>query len=208
MKILLSSLLLSWGLLTFYVWGNMRQNCCGATTEILAVETPEAKPQELPSLPLNDIILEPAPDPTRSEEIISTSKPELPAEQPSEATSKTTTLPVSTDADFVIYFGENSSMWLDDSSVSSYLRKLEERVKKSKEKIIIYAYDDDIAAPSESFAMTKRRAWRVRSAFQDNAVRRRLVIMKSEGQENPVAPNNTQDGRAKNRRVEIKIVKE
>ena len=188
----------------------MRGNCCDPDGKAVAEEKSLSESEPLPSLPLN----------VEKEHINSITESDEPTEDrlekfsnPNETGISSTedareSLVHSSDADYIIYFGENSSIWLDDKAVSTYLNQLEQRVKKSKEKIIITAYDDDIAAPSESFAMTKRRAWRVRKAFKDDFVRRQHVIMKSEGQENPVAPNDNEEGRAKNRRVEIKIVKD
>ena len=110
-------------------------------------------------------------------------------------------------ADYIIYFKDNSSVIIGSVDVQQYLDALSERVKASKEQIELQGFDDDARSTTESLDLAKRRTWRVRKAFSDNYVRRKLVKMKNVGQENPITSNETSTGMSKNRRVEIRILK-
>lgn len=108
-------------------------------------------------------------------------------------------------ADYIVYFNDESSQIIGSSDVQQYLDALSKRVKSSKEIVEILGYDDNSRSTDESLALAKRRTWRVRKAFSDDFVRRKLVKVNNIGQTDPIAPNETPEGRSKNRRVEIRI---
>ena len=112
----------------------------------------------------------------------------------------------SNSADYIVYFNDESSQIIGSSDVQQYLDALSKRVKSSKEIVEILGYDDNSRSTDESLELAKRRTWRVRKAFSDDFVRRKLVKVKNIGQTDPIAPNETPEGRSKNRRVEIRIL--
>jgi len=102
-------------------------------------------------------------------------------------------------ASYVIYFDDNSSEMLSPTEALTYIRNLEQQVKQSKQKVIIEGFDDNGRSADASFALTKRRTWRVRKAFTDNYVRRKLLTIKNTGQTSgSIDP-------VKSRRVEITV---
>jgi len=109
--------------------------------------------------------------------------------------------------DYIVYFKNASSDIVGAQEVQQYLNALSKRVKKSKEKIEIVGFDDNDRSNTESMELSKRRTWRVRRAFKDDYVRRKLVKVKNIGQSQPIESNETAEGRSKNRRVEIRILK-
>jgi len=53
--------------------------------------------------------------------------------------------------------------------------------------------------------LSQKRADSVSRYFQSRQVLAQRIITKGAGEDQPVAPNNTPEGRAQNRRVEIKL---
>jgi len=107
------------------------------------------------------------------------------------------------DADYVVYFDENSSEIKSLEEVTAYVEELSRKIKKSKAKVEIHGYDDNSRSKRKSMALVKSRTWKVRKVFKDNYVRRNLVVMKNIGQ---LDSSNSADSLAKNRRVEIHVL--
>lgn len=107
--------------------------------------------------------------------------------------------PTSEGIEFVVYFKENSSEILSADKVKNTIRQLEERVKASKQKLIIEGFDDKGRTEEESVELAKRRTWRVRKLFEDKYVRRKLLTIRNTGQ------SSLDKNEPEARRVEIRI---
>jgi prepilin-type processing-associated H-X9-DG protein len=71
-------------------------------------------------------------------------------------------------------------------------------------KFLVVGHTDSIGSRSYNKTLSKRRAETVAQWFiNHNLVRRELVKIHGAGEDEPVAPNSTPDGRAQNRRVEV-----
>ena len=84
------------------------------------------------------------------------------------------------------------------------VRKLAATLSFVKElKIDIYGYTDNIGTSKANQAMSEKRARRVHDFLVANGVAADRIRFEGKGETNFVASNQTADGRAKNRRIEI-----
>lgn len=105
-----------------------------------------------------------------------------------------------------IYFETNSSYLKKESYAQ--LNKLLEILKANPEmKIMVLGHTDYVASDSYNIWLSGRRSRRVADYLIDNGVPAANVSSMGFGKQSPVADNSTDEGRALNRRVEIRILK-
>jgi outer membrane protein OmpA-like peptidoglycan-associated protein len=73
-------------------------------------------------------------------------------------------------------------------------------------KIQINGYTDNVGKPPDNLKLSTGRAVAVVNYLLDKGVRNERITFKGNGETNPLADNNTEQGRALNRRTELKIV--
>ena len=73
-------------------------------------------------------------------------------------------------------------------------------------KIELHGHTDSIGSDEYNQALSKRRATAVRDYFVSKGIDSNRLTAKGMGEEDPVAPNETPEGRAENRRVELNII--
>lgn len=71
--------------------------------------------------------------------------------------------------------------------------------------INIYGYTDSVGSDSYNLSLSERRASSVKSYLLSKGITSNRMFAKGEGESSPVATNDTDEGRAKNRRVEFAI---
>ncbi len=86
---------------------------------------------------------------------------------------------------------------LDD--IAHFLRKLD------KISIEVAAYTDDQGTWRKKMALTRTRAQIIADELWDKGVDARVMVATGYGDAQPIAGNETEEGRAKNRRVEIRL---
>jgi len=74
--------------------------------------------------------------------------------------------------------------------------------------VLIEGYSDNIGDPNENLDLSKQRAEAVRNALIARGIKTNRLIADGFGHSRPVASNRTEEGRRKNRRVEIVIINE
>lgn len=72
--------------------------------------------------------------------------------------------------------------------------------------IKIVGHTDNIGSTSYNKTLSEMRAQAVRQALIDKGIDKERVLSEGLGSSNPIAPNDTNDGRSKNRRVEFIIL--
>ena len=75
-------------------------------------------------------------------------------------------------------------------------------------RIEVQGHTDNTGTPTQNMALSEARARSVIVSLISRGIAAERVASKGFGESQPVAPNNTEEGRAKNRRVEIKIIRE
>ena len=74
-------------------------------------------------------------------------------------------------------------------------------------RVQIVGHTDDAGSRSTNISLSKARADTVRAYMIENGIRAETLGASGEGPDAPVAPNTTTEGRAKNRRIEFRLVK-
>ena len=87
------------------------------------------------------------------------------------------------------------------------LNKLAADIKAIKlEVVIVVGNTDNIGTDAYNLALGERRAIAVKAYLSGQGVPSAKIYTESKGKSNPVATNATEEGRAKNRRVDVEVV--
>lgn len=105
-----------------------------------------------------------------------------------------------------ILFEHSSADLLPDSE--PVLDRLANLLKDRPEiRIEIHGHTDDTGTPAQNQKLSEARTRSVIVSLISRGISAERLSSKGFGESNPVAPNNTEAGRAQNRRVEIKIIR-
>ena len=107
----------------------------------------------------------------------------------------------------IIRFPTNSTSKHTDVAVDEYLEKLANRVKTSEETIQITGHADNIGNEEGNLRLSKKRAEKVRDILISKGVDKALINIDFKGFSQPVASNDTEEGRQENRRAEVRLIK-
>ncbi len=107
----------------------------------------------------------------------------------------------------IIYFPFNSTNKLNDNEVEAYLRDVAERVKKTGERIRLTGHTDDVGEEADNIVLGQGRADVIQSYLMSQGVPKAKIISTSKGEGQPIASNDTEDGKQRNRRTELQIIK-
>lgn len=100
-------------------------------------------------------------------------------------------------------FASNVAVLDDTQELRDFLTGIDLLVEENLiEKIVINAYADNIGSESYNLKLSSKRAEALNGKLQQIKVE---IQTKANGEANPIAPNNTEEGRALNRRIEIVI---
>ncbi len=104
-----------------------------------------------------------------------------------------------------IYFPSNSTQAKLNDTIVTYLKSLIDDLKDSGKKIEITGFTDNVGDSSYNQSLGLKRANVVKAEFVVNGYPSENIETMSLGEENPIASNETEEGRKQNRRVELKI---
>lgn len=76
---------------------------------------------------------------------------------------------------------------------------------KTAAKVDIMAYTDNVGSDEDNLQLSRERAFAVKTYLMDAGIDAERLKGKGFGEENPIADNETAEGRARNRRVELKV---
>ena len=74
-------------------------------------------------------------------------------------------------------------------------------------KVEISGHTDNVGTDEDNQILSENRAESVRKYLVENGIPEELLTTKGYGESRPIESNNTEYGRHKNRRVEIKFIK-
>ena len=80
--------------------------------------------------------------------------------------------------------------------------------KKPEWKLKLSGHTDNVGSDKSNLLLSKNRAEAVKTVLTNRGVDANQIIVKYYGESQPIASNNEEDGRQKNRRVEMLIIKE
>ena len=87
------------------------------------------------------------------------------------------------------------------------LNNIKEFVEQNNYEITIVGHTDSIGSNAYNFKLSRRRAESVKAKLLEFGLTEdRIVGIEAMGEEQPIATNETKEGRAQNRRVEFKLV--
>lgn len=116
--------------------------------------------------------------------------------------------PITVDAKIVLknVFFDSKKTALKPESIS----ELDNVVKLMKEnptmKILISGYTDNVGKPADNLALSKGRAVAVVNYLISKGIDHNRLSFQGFGEANPVSDNSTEEGRALNRRTELRVV--
>lgn len=101
---------------------------------------------------------------------------------------------------------ETNSAELDASSFEELDRVVKLLNDNDNIRIEISAHTDDVGSNTYNKRLSNRRAASVVEYLQENGVSREQLVSSGYGENQPLVPNNSEENRAKNRRVELEIL--
>jgi len=102
-----------------------------------------------------------------------------------------------------IRFDFNSADGNLNAEILERLDEIAQRVRRTGEKITITGHTDDVGAENANMSLGRKRALDIRRKFINRRVLREQIETTSRGETEPVASNDSERGRAENRRVEV-----
>lgn len=105
-----------------------------------------------------------------------------------------------------LYTRFNSRNFKPDNTMNAYLEELKSYLQKyPNKKVTIIGHTDDVGDDKVNIVIARDRARNVMRYFAKNGIAKDVMTAISKGESEPVADNTTEEGRAKNRRIEIII---
>jgi outer membrane protein OmpA-like peptidoglycan-associated protein len=105
----------------------------------------------------------------------------------------------------LIYFATNSSAKQLEKEVDDYLTTLAAEMKTNTTTVTATGYTDNVGADDKNITLSQKRAEFVKAALLAKGIGAGRVSATGKGKADPIAPNDTDDGRKQNRRVELII---
>lgn len=113
--------------------------------------------------------------------------------------------PVKSEAGSIVYFDSGSAK-LKLRSSQSVLDGVLEQLKQDNNKTIeISGFSDKTGGENLNKSLSLRRAQSVANYLSKRGIKRSRIVVAGYGSAQPVAPNNTKEGRQQNRRVELSL---
>ncbi len=107
----------------------------------------------------------------------------------------------------IIRFPFNSVRKDVNKRVDDYLEKLAKRLLQTGEKVILTGHTDNVGDHNSNMTLGLRRAKVVRDILLRRGVKSAQIVTESKGETQPVASNDTEEGRHDNRRTEVRLIK-
>lgn len=106
-----------------------------------------------------------------------------------------------------IHFPYGSTRRIDDDAIDAYLSELAQALVSSGGKVSLTGHTDAIGDPDYNKAMSLERAKHIRATLLKKGVKSSQIIVKGVGETKPISTNDNPQGRYRNRRVEVRIIK-
>ncbi len=107
----------------------------------------------------------------------------------------------------IIRFPFNSVQKITDPLIDNYLNELAKKIIATKEQVSLTGHTDNVGEPEINVQLALRRAKMIRDLLIKKGVNRNQIKTYSKGENAPIAENETELGRQKNRRVVVRLIK-
>jgi OOP family OmpA-OmpF porin len=106
-----------------------------------------------------------------------------------------------------LHINFDSNSYKVSDKYSNSLKDFSEFLLKNKEyQVLVYGFSDTLENDKDGKTLSQKRANAIKNIFMQNGVSSTKLTAIGRGEENPVAENESEDGRTQNRRVEIEII--
>ena len=105
----------------------------------------------------------------------------------------------------LIYFPTNSTKKLSNINIINYLKDITNSLKKNNKKVYLSGHSDNRGSSIANKKLALGRANSIKNELVNLGIDSSRITTVSFGEEKPIASNNTNIGRQKNRRVELEI---
>ena len=112
---------------------------------------------------------------------------------------------ISQGSDFIILFPFRSAVKDADAKVDAFLRDFCEKQKGANTSISVTGHTDNVGEEAPNKALGQARADFIAGLMQKYGIAKSRITTASMGETQPVASNDTEDGRHENRRVVISV---
>lgn len=103
-----------------------------------------------------------------------------------------------------VYFETNSSKIIKTADLNQYVENLSRYLKANPtKKVRVIGHTDNVGNPIKNKELGLKRAIYVKEYLTENDINQNQLTASSEGPDKPMSTNNTEEGRKRNRRVEI-----
>jgi len=106
-----------------------------------------------------------------------------------------------------VYFASNKAS-LREASYTELNELVEYMERRKHIRIEIAGHTDNVGSKEANLGLSRRRAARVRQYLVGQGIEAGRIEAKGYGEDHPVAGNNTEEGRQKNRRTEVRIIED
>ncbi len=108
----------------------------------------------------------------------------------------------------LIYFPYKSAERIKSDNLENYLVQLAAKVKSSGDKILLTGHTDNVGSAEYNMNLSLQRVSDVKALLVGLGVPATQIQTAGMGLKEPMASNTTEEGRAKNRRVEVELIKQ
>ena len=112
---------------------------------------------------------------------------------------------IESDNAVTILFPTNSTVKEKDPKVDAYLKSLCDKHKNDNATFVVVGHADNVGNEEVNIALGRGRAESIAQFMARNGIAQGRIKTDSKGKAEPVADNNTEDGRHQNRRVVITV---
>ncbi len=108
----------------------------------------------------------------------------------------------------LIYFPYKSDNRIESETLENFLVELANQVKETGEKIVLTGHTDNVGSDDYNLDLSRRRVEDIKVLLTAKGVSEDQIKTVVMGKQEPMASNSTEEGRAKNRRVEVEHIKQ
>ncbi len=94
-----------------------------------------------------------------------------------------------------------------DPNVEEYLEKLAKRLIQTGESVSLVGHTDNVGSDETNLKLGRIRAQGIKNLLVEKGVKPDQIAIDSKGESQPVATNDTEEGRYENRRAELRLIK-
>ena len=106
----------------------------------------------------------------------------------------------------VIRFPHASDDMLENQALNAYLDELVAHLKSTDDRVRLVGHTDSSATAAHNLRLGQKRAEAIKNLLVIKGISANRIITESRGEEEPIATNETKEGRQENRRVELTII--